>query len=331
MVYTELWKYCTNDQIKQLLLSYQLLADTQWTEEKQLACLYALSNTADQHYYSCTIPKANGRSRQLKIPDWLLKSVQRQLLHNCLEQLPVSPYAQAYRRGAGVKNNAAVHLGQKQVLNLDIQDFFGSIDFAMVYRWAFPGRYYPPEIRGLLTSLCCYKGYLPQGAPTSPAISNLVMKDFDEAIGRFCAQEGIAYTRYCDDLTFSGEFDAGRLKKRVAGYLQTKGFALNRAKTRIASRHQQQLVTGVVVNQKLQTTRNYRRSLRQELYYCRKWGFAEHLRYKQDEIYLTMGESGTRRYVQSLLGKVNYVLQINPQDEAFQEAAIWLKEAIIST
>lgn len=325
---TSLWKYCTKDESNKLLLSLELLSSEQWPADKQLACLYALSNHTSKHYYSRTIPKANGASRQLMVPDVLLKGIQRRILHNCLDNMPISVCATAYHPGANVRSNAAAHVGQAQVLSLDIRNFFASIDFAMVYRWAFPGVYYPPELRGLLTSLCCYKGYLPQGAPTSPAISNLVMREFDEALRQWCVKRGITYSRYCDDMTFSGDFAPWEVTRMVQGQLYHLGMVLNDQKTSIVSHSQRQLVTGVVVNDKVQTTKAYRRKLRQTLYFCRKRGLAEHLRYIGDTLYLPMGEAGIKRYAQSLLGRVHYVLQMAPEDQAFQQAAQWLKQTL---
>lgn len=330
MVDRSLWQYCTTEESNKLLLSLELLSQEQWPADKQLACLYAISKHTSKHYYSRTIPKANGAKRQLIVPDALLKGIQRRILHNCLKNMPISVCATAYHQGTNVRSNASAHVGKAQVLNLDVRDFFSSIDFAMVYRWAFPGVYYPPEVRGLLTSLCCYQGYLPQGAPTSPAISNLVMRDFDEDLRQWCLNRGITYTRYCDDLTFSGDFAADEVKREVKRRLYPLGLVLNGQKTTVASHSQRQLVTGVVVNDKVQTTRAYRRQLRQTLYFCRKRGFAEHLRYIGDDRYLPMGEVGIRRFIQSLLGRVQYVLQMAPEDQAFLQAAQWLQQMLVS-
>ena len=117
MDHTELWKYCTAADVREMLLSLQLV-DQSWPEPKQLACLYAVSDHPSDHYYSCVIPKANGTSRRLQVPDALLKGIQRNILHNCLETLPVSSSAMAYRPGLGVRSNGAAHVGQTQVLNL---------------------------------------------------------------------------------------------------------------------------------------------------------------------------------------------------------------------
>ena len=129
----------------------------------------------------------------------------------------------------------------------------------------------------MLTSLCCYKGFLPQGAPTSPAISNIVMKTFDEVIGRYCETMSIVYSRYSDDMRFSGDFSPGQVIRKVDNLLSSMGFTLNTQKTHIARQGQQQLITGVVINSKEHAPAAYRRKIRQEMYYCKKCGVRSHI------------------------------------------------------
>ena len=319
-----LWKYCTKEQCREMILSFHLTGRSDWTEEKQLACLYAVSNHAEQHYQPVRIPKKDGSMRRLLVPDPLLKTIQRQILHQILEQLPVSSYASAYHKGASIGSNASPHVGKDVILKLDIRDFFGQIRFMDVYRLAFPGIYFPPAAASLLAHLCCYQEYLPQGAPTSAAVSNLVMKPFDEHIGAWCEERGICYTRYCDDMTFSGDFDAGAVKRKVKHFLETLGYELNDEKTRVMSKHQRQVVTGIVVNRKPQVTREYRHNLRKELYYCRKYGAEEHLTRIRDQRFLPFGEAGLARYRMSLRGRIQFVLQINPEDPFFLEQKRWI-------
>lgn len=135
---------------------------------------------------------------------------------------------------------------------------------------------------------------------------------------------GIAYSRYCDDLTFSGKFDTREVRKKAYGFLRAMGFVPNRKKEQVLSRHTRQTVTGLVVNEKAQTSEIYRRKLRQELHYCRQFGAEDHLRRKRDQEYLPDGEAGILRYLQSLLGRVNYVLETRPEDAWFKEAKEWL-------
>lgn len=314
---TGLWKYCTREQCRELLLSFRLLGDRDWTAKKQLSCLYAVSNHAEKHYHPVKIRKRDGSFRQLYVPDPLLKGIQKRILHEILDKQPVSPYATAYFKGARLRDNGAAHVGKEQVLKLDVEDFFGSITFPMVYQKAFPGIYYPEPVRMLLTKLCCYEEKLPQGAPTSAAISNLVMKPFDTHMGGWCLERGISYTRYCDDMTFSGTFDAGAVIRKVRGFLEAMGFSLNEKKTQLLKQGQRQVVTGVVVNEKPQAPKSLRRQLRQEWYYCKKYGVKAHLSHKNSG--KEPEEAEVRRYLGRLLGQVQFVLQLNSEDLSFQQ------------
>lgn len=309
----DLWKYCTPKQCRQAVLALKLLGHTNWPEDKQLACLYAVSNHTERHYHPVVLEKRDGSKRHLAVPDALLMKIQRSILQNVLNQLPVSAYATAYYPGAKTAVNAGRHVGSPKVLKLDIQDFFHHISYGQVYGYVFSGTYFPPPLRGLLSQLCCYREYLPQGAPTSAAISNLIMRPFDEYIGTWCRERDIRYSRYCDDMTFSGDFEVKPVIKKVSGFLTEMGFTLNSRKTKVISCNCQQLVTGIVVNQKLQVPKDYRRRLRQEIYYSEKYGIASHLS--------RIGkEAEVKRYWLSLLSRVNYILQINPEDTFFLQA-----------
>lgn len=312
-----LWTYCTKEQCQEMILSLGLLGRTKWAKEKQLACLYALSNHTERHYRLVSIPKRDGSVRRLLIPDPILMKIQKNILHHILDRLSVSSYATAYHKGAAILSNAQPHTGQKLVLKLDIRDFFGMIRFEQVYRAAFPRIYFPPRVAALLTFLCMCEESLPQGAPTSAAVSNLVMRPFDEYIGNWCGERGICYTRYCDDMTFSGDFDGNQVRHKAENFLKAMGFELNGKKTRHLSASQRQVITGVVVNKKPQVTKAYRRKLRQDLHYCKRYGIRSHLERIGDVRFLPMGEAGVERYRLSLLGRLHFVLQINPDDAWF--------------
>ena len=120
-------------------------------------------------------------------------------------------------------------------------------------------------------------------------------------------------------MTFSGDFDPAEVIRFVRLELKKMGFLLNEQKTRIQRPSQQQTVTGIVVNEKLSIPADYRRKLRQELYYCKKFGIQEHLQ----KIGLKIPED---TYLMQLLGKVNYVLQIHPDDRDMLEARKWLQQ-----
>jgi len=318
----DLWKYCTPQQCQDMLLSFRLLGDAHWTDKRVIACLYAVSNHTERHYHAVKIRKKDGSERKLLVPDELLKKIQKNILHHILSGFEVSPCAMAYGKGASVVKNAGYHTGKRLVLKLDIKDFFGSISFPMVLNSAFSFRYFPPSVGTMLTALCCSHDFLPQGAPTSPAISNLVMKPFDEYMNKWCEKRGISYTRYRDDMTFSGNFIPGQVICKVTNFLNAMGFSLNEEKTKVLYCNARQSVTGIVVNEKAQPSVDYRRKLRQEVYYCLRFGVASHLK-------MTGGgvpeQAAEYRYLLSLLGKIRYILFINPEDLWFREA----KEKIV--
>ena len=283
--------------------------------------LYAVSNNISKHYRKAKLPKKSGGYRKLSVPDEVLKSIQKRIADVLLIYMPVSRYAKAYRFGSSTLRNAKHHVGKQVVLKLDILHFFDSIRYSTVKDKVFPEEIYAEPLRILLTMLCYYKDSLPQGAPSSPAITNIILYEFDEQLGQWCRERGIAYTRYCDDMTFSGDFEPLEVIRYVRLELKKMGFLLNEQKTRIQRPGQQQTVTGIVVNEKLSIPADYRRKLRQELYYCRKFGIQEHLQ----KIGL---ETPEEMYRMRLLGKINYVLQVHPDDRDMLEARKLLQQSI---
>lgn len=283
--------------------------------------LYAVSNSLDKHYRQVCLPKRDGGVRTLSVPDPLLKTIQRRIAQVLLVHMPVSSYATAYRYGGSTLRNAAPHVGQPVLFKLDIQHFFDRILYSSVKERAFPPEIYAEPLRILLTMLCYHGQSLPQGAPSSPAISNIILFDFDQAVGAWCTGHGIRYTRYCDDMTFSGLFSPEEVMAFVQDQLKPLGLFLNRNKTQVLRAGQRQVVTGLVVNEKIGVPAHDLRALRQELYYCRKYGVASHM------ARLGISEAEAH-YLMRLLGRVNYVLQVTPDKGEFQQARAWLRDAL---
>lgn len=283
--------------------------------------LYSISNSLHKHYITVKIPKRQGGYRALSIPDMPLKCIQKRITEVLLSQMPVSPYAKAYRYGGSAVKNAKPHINKSVVLKLDIKDFFGSILYSSVKEIAFPKERYSENIRILLAMLCYCGDALPQGAPTSPAISNIIMFDFDNTVGAWCKERGIAYTRYCDDLTFSGDFDPKTVIEYVRLELRKKGYFLNAEKTVVARKSNKQIVTGIVVNEKLNIPKQYKKEIRQAVYYCKKFGIENHMAYAD----IT---DTPEHYALTLLGKVNYVLSVCPDDKEFADYRKYLKSFI---
>ena len=291
------------------MIVYKELASVERDLGFSAKTLYGLSNHLEKHYHNVLIPKRDGSKRKLSVPDLILKRVQKSIADNILVQYPVSNYAKAYKIGGSVQHNAQPHVGKKKILKLDIEGFFDHILYSQVKNIVFCEEKFAEPIRVLLTMLCYYKESLPQGAPTSPAITNIIMYDFDEAVGTFCNDRGISYTRYCDDMTFSGDFDEREVIAFVKGELCKLGLFLKNRKTAVVPASKRQTVTGIVVNEKLNITKEYKKNIRQEMYYIQKFGVEDHLK--------RMGVADKRQYILSLRGRIAFVLQTIPNDGEF--------------
>ena len=279
--------------------------------------LYGLSNNLAAHYHSVLIPKKDETARKLSVPDKILKRVQKSIADNLLFHYPVSRYSTAYSVGDSVQGNAARHVKKSKILKLDIDGFFDHISYSLVKDKVFFAAKYSEPIRILLAMLCYFNDALPQGAPTSPAITNIIMYDFDETIGAYCSKIGVTYTRYCDDMTFSGDFNPREIIRLVKTELKKLRLFLKDCKTKIIPSSKRQVVTGVVVNEKLNLTRDYKKKIRREIYFLEKFGVVGHLS--------RIGTEDKEKYLNGLKGRVAYVLQTSKNNKEFLKYKSMLK------
>ena len=221
--------------------------------------------TALDSLYRCyDLPKKNGGNRTVTVPADSLKSLQRRLLRFGFAEVPLHPAATGFRPGFSIRDNALPHVGKPLVVNVDIASFFPSTRYELVHRASrrlLGGRISPAAAR-LAADICSFGGALPTGAPTSPAIANIVLTPIDKALAKVCARTGIDYTRYADDLSFSGGSNAKRVLPFVHRLLGTLGYRLDEKKTNLFRRGRRQVVTGLVVNEKPNLPRRIRRKLR---------------------------------------------------------------------
>jgi RNA-directed DNA polymerase len=268
--------------------------------------LIKVSNSQESFYREFNIPKKNKNEyRTISEPLPNLKNIQRWILREILSKLHPSEYSKAFRPGFSIKDNAKFHKKQKKVLTIDIKDYFGSINYKKVISF-FRSIGYSKQVSVMLSNICTLENGLPQGSPTSPMLSNLLTKNLDKRIAGFARKNNIRYTRYADDLTFSGDFEEGKIINFVKTVLNAEGFEVNDKKTRVRTKNQMQEVTGIVVNEKMQAPRNYRRKLRQEMYYINKYGFESHLK-KIEKVDILS-------YLYQLLGMANFIINVNPND-----------------
>ena len=193
-----------------------------------------------------------------------LKRLQRSILDHGFAALPIHPAAAGFRKGSSIRDNAARHVGQKVVVNADIHSCFPSTRHAHIVRacQSLCGGQLSPLARAFAAEICSYSGGLPTGAPTSPAILNVVLRSADQAIDTVARRKGVTYSRYADDMTLSGGSEAVALLPFVRDVLKGLDYEIEDKKTNIFRRGRRQIVTGLVANVKPNWPKALRRRLR---------------------------------------------------------------------
>ncbi len=303
------------------------------------AFIYRISNNPQNFYRREKIYQKNGKVRNVDVPSQGLKIIQRIILKRILENIPVHNCARAYIKGCSLRDNAGVHCGRKCIVKLDIKKFFEHIDEKSVYL-IFRRLSYPPVVCRMLAKLCCFKGRLPTGAPTSPYLSNLFMKKFDREMSLFCENKNISYTRYSDDITFSFDsFDKTRLIRVTRNFLglYANGLPLNQEKIFVITSNKKQKVTGLVVNEKPSVDKELRRNIRRAVYYIGKFGVSDHIRhlhsseyggwvmFVKDDWHFHMIKL---RYLRTLQGRISFCLCADPDNTEMKQYAEFIKETI---
>lgn len=217
-------------------------------------------------YSDVMIPKRNGGRRHLQIPDAGTKALQRTILHRLLGRLAVHPAAHAFERGRSIVTQAGLHVGQAVIIKIDLVDFFPATTAERI-EWYFRGIGWNGEAARLLSRLTTTAGGLPQGAPTSPRLANLVNLPLDRNIARVVGRFKGTYTRYADDITISFPEDWPQHVRGIITYVRKTckavGYRVHgKPKLGIYRQHQRQVVCGLVVNQGIGLPRERRRWLR---------------------------------------------------------------------
>ena len=245
------------------------LTQFQWVE-----LAWMIDSPKYDHY---AIPKKRGGARHIFAPEWRLKLLQRRL--NVFLQayyLAVRP-AEAHGfvvvprepgRRCNIVENAAVHVGRKHVVNIDLKDFFPSIAAWRIKElFDSPLFNFDEPVAVALALLTTYRGVLPTGAPTSPVLSNFVCMPLDDDLRVFCREQGLLYTRYADDLTFSAdELISGEMIDGIIDIIRDNGFEINPRKLRAQASNRRQSVTGLTVNEKVNVDRRLLKKIRAMLH-----------------------------------------------------------------
>ena len=220
----------------------------------------------DNQYHRFPISKGNGKVRWITAPSDELKAKQTEFLTEVLYTEMPHQSATGFVPGLSIVDNARPHTNKKKVLNIDIKDFFGSTKAKSVR--SVLANFYGLKGSDLddKVALCTWRGELPQGSPCSPHIANMVLYKFDQWLSDKCSRKGLSYTRYADDVTISGDYIPKGLVSEIRKRLFSMGYRLAEHKIHINGQHRRQVVTGLVVNQKVQLPRALRKWIRAVLH-----------------------------------------------------------------
>ena len=299
---------------------------------------YLLFILSEEHRYTeVCLSKKNGGIRLISAPNESLKSVQKRLsnvLYECqyeIDQNHRPRRSYGFERNRTIYDNAHEHIGKRWVFNIDLQDFFPTINFGRVRGFFISNRSFAlePKVATLVAQICCYKNQLPQGAPTSPIVSNLICGSLDFRLARLANRARCTYSRYADDITFStnqktfpsliakassceqGWEPSDELDARV----KSAGFAINSTKTRLSSHDSRQLVTGLVVNKKVAIPRETYKASRAAVHAIlrnKDWFLP---RFTDSYRWNCTNESPTTDRFAALEGRLSYLFQISDRSD----------------
>jgi retron-type reverse transcriptase len=262
---------------------------------------------ADNYYNTFHISKRNiNKKRQIDCPSKELKSIQRWVLANYLNEIKVSNRANGFIKKRGIKRNSLFHLNKSFVLAIDIKDFFSSITQRMVVN-ALNNHFEDSNLVIKIAKLCTFMRRLPQGAPTSPALSNIVFQEIDDEITSFCNSRMVIYTRYADDLVFSSDSKNSlpEIYSFVNEILSKNSFTINKAKTKYLSGKGRMSITGININDgRLTVKKEIKKNLRSKIYKL-----------------IVKGDNSIN--INSILGYLSFIKDIEP--EYYEKQKIYIR------
>jgi len=299
--------------------------------------IYILYHEKKPHYQAFTIPKKTGGTRNIHKPIGSIDILQSKLLPFLYNKYRVKKAAHGFIKEKSVLTNAQMHLKKKYILNIDLKDFFGSINFGRVYGlfMSEPFKIGQPAA-AMLAQLCCYEDKLPQGAKTSPILSNFIASSLDKKLVDFAKANHCTYTRYADDITLSStkkfsskvllfekdveptsnEFVLSDVLKYV---IESSGFSINYKKVRLQIKSVRQEVTGIIVNDFPNVKRTFIRQIRAMIYSWESDGLEsaakKHLEHKSKKNDISTIKDPKKYFINVVVGKLAYLKMIRGHND----------------
>lgn len=279
---------------------------------KNTSYLAAVVNASSSHYREFAIPKRSGGVRIISAPYPALLDCQRWINQHILSKVPIHSSAHGFALRKSIITNAQAHVGKEYFLKVDIKDFFPSVTINQVIT-VFKNMGYTHRVSYYLSSLCCYEKILPQGAPTSPTLSNLIAAGMDNRLARFARKFKLSYTRYADDLAFSGSSITAKHLSYITAIIQDCGFNVNPAKTLLQQNKNKRILTGIsIAEEQIKLPREYKRKLKMEIHCIRKFGIVMHIRNQRIK---------NPNHLSTVIGRIQFWLSVEP-DNGFAKKAL---------
>jgi RNA-directed DNA polymerase len=270
-------------------------------------------------YRTFSIPKRSGGVREIDAPSPLLLQCQQWIVANILNTIPVVEPVHGFTRNKSIKTNASAHIGCREMLHLDIKDFFPSINVKRVVNF-FKQLGYSPAVSFYFGRLCCKDGHLTQGSAASPGLSNQILGWVDFRLSALAKVGGLSYTRYADDITFSGSSISWRLIPIISRILAENGFMVNEDKTRLVGPKGRKIITGISISSgSLKIPKETRRRLRAEVFFVQKLGVWE---------YVERNKIDDPVYFDRLIGRLSYWRHIEPENKFVKDSLAFLADAM---
>lgn len=260
----------------------------------------------EKFYRSFFIPKKKGGVREIFSPYPSLLTCQKWIYKNILLTINVHEKAQGFIPKRSIFSNAKPHLNTNALLKMDLKDFFPSIPINWVIKF-FLDLGYAHNVSFYLASLCCIDGVLAQGAATSPYLSNILLINLDNRLDKLAEKNKLNYTRYADDLTFSGQYISHKIIHIISNIVTDYGLCINKEKTRLYTKKGQRIVTGLsVTNEKIAIPRKMKREIKTEIYFLKKLGLLT---------FISRNRIKNPYFLDVILGKLNFWKQTEPDNQ----------------
>lgn len=304
----------------------------EFLEISSLELDYILLNI-NRLYYTFKISKKNGTFREINSPNSNLMQIQYRIKEALMKSFKPKKCVHAYVKKRDIKSNARMHVRSQIVLNVDLKDFFRTITYNRVTGLlkAYP-LCFNEEVSQILARLVCFQSRLPQGAPTSPIISNFICRNFDRSLTEICQELKCYYSRYADDITIStrvktfpaffGSYDETNrkfiLSNKFKKIFKNNVFFINDDKIRYQTNKERQVVTGLIVNKKLNINRLYLKKIRATLHSIEKFGIEKAMydHFEKQGIRIEFGnfQKNINYFLKRIVGKISFIGFIKGKD-----------------